>query len=178
MPRTDQFPGMAATAATGEGVAVEMGRMRQQVLLYLTALLDFWSSPLFDSYRGHILVGYSPRHHVHTKFMASTAKPHPLCLRRSCDGCFLAKVNYSKARPICSRYLACGIECRYSPSSRAGKPKSDNSNHHNSSSMADINGLSSLPDDKSVVFMTQPASAASLFRLELAGTHREPSRGP
>ena len=52
-------------------------------------------------------------------------------LRASCDGCFLAKVKCSKARPICSRCLTCGIECRYSSSSRAGKPKADISETHN-----------------------------------------------
>ncbi|KAI1462724.1 hypothetical protein F4805DRAFT_7182 [Annulohypoxylon moriforme] len=63
--------------------------------------------------------------------MASSTKARQPRLRASCDGCFLAKVKCSKARPICSRCLACGIECRYSPSSRAGKPKSDpNGNAH------------------------------------------------
>ncbi|KAL2888858.1 transcription factor [Ceratocystis lukuohia] len=46
-------------------------------------------------------------------------------LRASCDGCFQAKVKCSKARPVCSRCLISGIECRYSPSSRAGKPRAD-----------------------------------------------------
>lgn len=63
--------------------------------------------------------------------MSAASKHRQPRLRASCDGCFLAKVKCSKARPICSRCLACGIECRYSPSSRAGKPKSDNSNSHN-----------------------------------------------
>ena len=56
---------------------------------------------------------------------SSPSKPRQPRLRASCDGCFTAKVKCSKARPICSRCLACGLECRYSPSSRAGKPKSD-----------------------------------------------------
>ncbi|KAK6580052.1 hypothetical protein PZA11_007074 [Diplocarpon coronariae] len=51
-------------------------------------------------------------------------QPKSSKLRASCDTCFLAKVKCSKARPICSRCLACGADCRYSPSSRAGKPKS------------------------------------------------------
>lgn len=59
--------------------------------------------------------------------MAATNKPRQPRLRASCDGCFLAKVKCSKARPICSRCLTCGIECRYSPSSRAGKPKASES---------------------------------------------------
>ncbi|KAK2624559.1 hypothetical protein QTJ16_005752 [Diplocarpon rosae] len=51
-------------------------------------------------------------------------KPKSSKLRASCDTCFLAKVKCSKTRPICSRCLACGADCTYSPSSRAGKPKS------------------------------------------------------
>ncbi|KAH8804533.1 hypothetical protein F5884DRAFT_796390 [Xylogone sp. PMI_703] len=54
-------------------------------------------------------------------------KSRPLKLRASCDACFLAKVKCSKARPICSRCLAWGEDCNYSPSARAGKPKSDGS---------------------------------------------------
>jgi hypothetical protein len=37
-------------------------------------------------------------------------------LRASCDGCFLAKVKCSKARPVCSRCLIVGLVCKYSPS--------------------------------------------------------------
>lgn len=59
--------------------------------------------------------------------MATATKQRQPRLRASCDGCFLAKVKCSKARPICSRCLTCGIECRYSPSSRAGKPKASES---------------------------------------------------
>ncbi|KAI1401379.1 hypothetical protein F4819DRAFT_330702 [Hypoxylon fuscum] len=66
--------------------------------------------------------------------MASSTKARQPRLRASCDGCFLAKVKCSKARPICSRCLACGIECRYSPSSRAGKPKSE----HNGGAHANV----------------------------------------
>ncbi|KAM0333329.1 hypothetical protein ACHAQA_001990 [Verticillium albo-atrum] len=57
--------------------------------------------------------------------MSSSSKTRQPRLRASCDGCFLAKVKCSKARPMCSRCLACGLECKYSPSSRAGKPKAD-----------------------------------------------------
>jgi len=46
-------------------------------------------------------------------------------LRASCDTCFLAKVRCSKTRPLCSRCLVFGSDCKYSPSSRAGKPKPD-----------------------------------------------------
>lgn len=60
--------------------------------------------------------------------LPSNSKPRQPRLRASCDGCFTAKVKCSKARPICSRCLACGLECRYSPSSRAGKPKPQEKN--------------------------------------------------
>ncbi|KJR81857.1 transcription factor [Sporothrix schenckii 1099-18] len=70
--------------------------------------------------------------------MSAVSKHRQPRLRASCDGCFLAKVKCSKARPICSRCLACGIECRYSPSSRAGKPKADHSNNHSSNSSSNI----------------------------------------
>src|SRR6185437_5570380 len=59
--------------------------------------------------------------------MSTPAKQRQPKLRQSCDGCFLAKVKCSKARPICSRCLSVGLDCRYSPSSRAGKVKSDTS---------------------------------------------------
>ncbi|KAJ1326729.1 RNA polymerase II-specific transcription factor-like protein [Microdochium nivale] len=55
--------------------------------------------------------------------MSYTSKTRQPRLRASCDGCFLAKVKCSKERPLCSRCLACGLDCRYSPSSRASKPK-------------------------------------------------------
>ncbi|EPE10653.1 transcription factor [Ophiostoma piceae UAMH 11346] len=102
--------------------------------------------------------------------MSASSKHRQPRLRASCDGCFLAKVKCSKARPICSRCLACGIECRYSPSSRAGKPKSDasshlghnhsNSHHHNTSPVADMAamaaaaGFSSMTDEKGMVYTT------------------------
>ncbi|KAK1749966.1 hypothetical protein QBC47DRAFT_310933 [Echria macrotheca] len=49
----------------------------------------------------------------------------PRRLRASCDGCFSAKVKCSKGRPMCQRCLQNGLNCHYSESSRAGKPKSD-----------------------------------------------------
>nr|CCK33053.1 hypothetical protein [Verticillium longisporum]CCK33055.1 hypothetical protein [Verticillium longisporum]CCK33057.2 hypothetical protein [Verticillium longisporum] len=61
--------------------------------------------------------------------MSSSSKTRQPRLRASCDGCFLAKVKCSKARPMCSRCLSCGLECNYSPSSRAGKPKADHSSN-------------------------------------------------
>lgn len=74
--------------------------------------------------------------------MPNSTKPRQPRMRASCDGCFLAKVKCSKSRPICSRCLTCGIECRYSPSSRAGKPKASesakNQQHHSSTTMSSI----------------------------------------
>ncbi|KAK3989306.1 hypothetical protein QBC44DRAFT_370261 [Cladorrhinum sp. PSN332] len=97
--------------------------------------------------------------------MSSSSKPRQPRLRASCDGCFLAKVKCSKARPICSRCLACGIECRYSPSSRAGKPKSDSSSIQTSMA-TDISGMSSpVSDDKGMMYSVHQ-SAHPLYKLE------------
>ncbi|KAL8720158.1 MAG: hypothetical protein Q9225_002946 [Loekoesia sp. 1 TL-2023] len=43
--------------------------------------------------------------------------------RASCDGCYLAKVKCTKERPICPRCKNLGLECKYSPSQRAGKSR-------------------------------------------------------
>ena len=94
--------------------------------------------------------------------MSSSAKPRQPRLRASCDGCFLAKVKCSKARPICSRCLACGIECRYSPSSRAGKPKSADSSSHHGSTTSDMNRSA---DQDAMTFSTHPGMA-SLYKIE------------
>ncbi|KAI1109013.1 hypothetical protein F5Y14DRAFT_47745 [Nemania sp. NC0429] len=83
--------------------------------------------------------------------MATSAKARQPRLRASCDGCFLAKVKCSKTRPICSRCLACGIVCNYSPSSRAGKPKPDH-NHTPHSSASHEAQLRSLRDDNAITF--------------------------
>ncbi|KAK8138833.1 hypothetical protein PG984_002213 [Apiospora sp. TS-2023a] len=99
--------------------------------------------------------------------MASPAKARQPRLRASCDGCFLAKVKCSKARPICSRCLACGIECRYSPSSRAGKPKADASNNNHGHSHPEINDISGMGDDKTMMYATPTAqSSEQMFRLD------------
>lgn len=109
---------------------------------------------------------------------ASVSKNRQPRLRASCDGCFLAKVKCSKARPICSRCLACGIECRYSPSSRAGKPKADgsgspkgnnhNHNHnHNSNEsykMQDAHGLHPVAEDKTMAYNVPPNEP--VFRID------------
>src|SRR5271163_1125846 len=68
----------------------------------------------------------------------NSPKPQHSKLRASCDTCFLAKVKCSKTRPICSRCLSCGADCNYSPSSRAGKPKSDGSKATQSSVSRDV----------------------------------------
>ncbi|KAF6839547.1 C6 zinc finger domain protein [Colletotrichum plurivorum] len=101
--------------------------------------------------------------------MSSSSKPRQPRLRASCDGCFLAKVKCSKARPICSRCLACGLECRYSPSSRAGKPKSDNSapSHANTVHM-DMTDLSPIMDEKNLMFGQHPG--AGMYKME-SGWH-------
>ena len=99
--------------------------------------------------------------------MASPAKARQPRLRASCDGCFLAKVKCSKARPICSRCLACGIECRYSPSSRAGKPKADPSNSNHGHSHPEANDISGMGDDKAMMYATPTAqSSEQMFRLD------------
>ncbi|KAL8840309.1 MAG: hypothetical protein Q9170_001393 [Blastenia crenularia] len=43
--------------------------------------------------------------------------------RASCDGCYLAKVKCTKERPFCPRCKNLGLECKYSPSQRAGKSR-------------------------------------------------------
>ncbi|KAI4863095.1 hypothetical protein F4820DRAFT_387419 [Hypoxylon rubiginosum] len=84
--------------------------------------------------------------------MASSTKARQPRLRASCDGCFLAKVKCSKARPICSRCLACGIECRYSPSSRAGKPKSEHNGNAQANTHQDMQMHHGLIEDKNMAY--------------------------
>ncbi|KFZ24049.1 hypothetical protein V502_01482 [Pseudogymnoascus sp. VKM F-4520 (FW-2644)] len=64
-------------------------------------------------------------------------------LRASCDWCFFAKVKCNKTRPICSRCLAYGTDCKYSPSLRIGKPSThkqiSNSNINVGAADRDIN---------------------------------------
>ncbi|KAI0896591.1 hypothetical protein F4806DRAFT_465086 [Annulohypoxylon nitens] len=85
--------------------------------------------------------------------MASSTKARQPRLRASCDGCFLAKVKCSKARPICSRCLACGIECRYSPSSRAGKPKSEHNGNAHANTSQDMQQMHhGLIEDKNITY--------------------------
>lgn len=53
--------------------------------------------------------------------MGTEPPTKPVKLRESCDSCLQAKVKCSKSRPLCSRCLANGAPCDYSPSSRSGK---------------------------------------------------------
>ncbi|KAK4645318.1 hypothetical protein QC761_200500 [Podospora bellae-mahoneyi] len=104
----------------------------------------------------------------------ASSKPRQPRLRASCDGCFHAKVKCSKARPICSRCLACGIECRYSPSSRAGKPKSDGSSNIQSTTPTDMTGMTSpVSDDKGMLYSVHQ-TAHPLYKLE-TGWHTPPT---
>ncbi|ORY65287.1 uncharacterized protein BCR38DRAFT_340734 [Pseudomassariella vexata] len=100
--------------------------------------------------------------------MSSSAKSRQPRLRASCDGCFLAKVKCSKARPICSRCLACGIECRYSPSSRAGKPKSDAHASHHASAGHDLTERHRMGEDTNMTYNTRPSE--HLFKIETGWT--------
>ncbi|PVH70442.1 hypothetical protein DL98DRAFT_136284 [Cadophora sp. DSE1049] len=93
-----------------------------------------------------------------------SSKPRYTKQRASCDTCFLAKVKCSKARPICSRCLACGADCRYSPSSRAGKPKSSDSIHRRSSTKE-----LSIPEEPAAVRYPTPSMSID---VESSGTYR------
>jgi len=77
--------------------------------------------------------------------MASSLKTCQSRRRVSCDGCFLAKVKCSKARPICSRCLTYGVECRYLPMGRSENYRSDNTSNGNISAPGRT-GLSSMSD--------------------------------
>lgn len=88
-------------------------------------------------------------------------------LRASCDGCFLAKVKCSKARPICSRCLTCGIECRYSPSSRAGKPKASESSKNHPPNL-NMSGNSSLVNNGMMYGVH--SGLTGLYKLETGWT--------
>ncbi|KAI1327241.1 hypothetical protein F5Y16DRAFT_372430 [Xylariaceae sp. FL0255] len=105
--------------------------------------------------------------------MASNAKSRQPRLRASCDGCFLAKVKCSKARPICSRCLACGIVCHYSPSSRAGKPKSDHNINSYTNSPRDLQQLNTFIDDKPPTYSSlqhPPQPTDHVFPIETGWT--------
>ncbi|KAI5857309.1 hypothetical protein GGS23DRAFT_386705 [Durotheca rogersii] len=105
------------------------------------------------------------------------SKPHQTRLRASCDGCFLAKVKCSKARPICSRCLSCGTECRYSPSSRAGKPKSDINGNHQPNSHQDIQQIHhSLMEDESIAYSAAHQAPSERMLALGTGWHTPPMR--
>lgn len=101
--------------------------------------------------------------------MAAATKPRQPRLRASCDGCFLAKVKCSKARPICSRCLTCGIECRYSPSSRAGKPKaSESAKNQQQQAAANLSAPPPVTNEGMVYAMN--ASMAGVYKVETGWT--------
>ncbi|KAI1778017.1 hypothetical protein F4818DRAFT_282413 [Hypoxylon cercidicola] len=104
--------------------------------------------------------------------MASSTKARQPRLRASCDGCFLAKVKCSKARPICSRCLACGIECRYSPSSRAGKPKSEHNGTSRANAHQDMQQMHhDLIEDKNMAYSSaHPPPSERMFNFEAGWT--------
>lgn len=102
--------------------------------------------------------------------MAATNKPRQPRLRASCDGCFLAKVKCSKARPICSRCLTCGIECRYSPSSRAGKPKASESAKSQQQQQAAANLSAPTPVTNEGMVYAINAGMAGVYKVETGWT--------
>ncbi|KAI1098677.1 hypothetical protein F4804DRAFT_115226 [Jackrogersella minutella] len=104
--------------------------------------------------------------------MASSTKARQPRLRASCDGCFLAKVKCSKARPICSRCLACGIECRYSPSSRAGKPKSEHNGSTHANAPQDMQQMHhGMIEDKNITYSpTHQTPSEHMFSFETGWT--------
>ncbi|EKD21146.1 transcription factor [Drepanopeziza brunnea f. sp. 'multigermtubi' MB_m1] len=99
---------------------------------------------------------------------AESSKPKYSKLRASCDTCFTAKVKCSKARPICSRCLVCGADCKYSPSSRAGKPKSDGS-HRRSSAKANR-----YPTPSMIIDVEHANSYVETDWSSIMGTPNEP----
>ncbi|KAI0434279.1 hypothetical protein F5Y09DRAFT_266259 [Xylaria sp. FL1042] len=96
--------------------------------------------------------------------MAGTVKTRQPRLRASCDGCFLAKVKCSKTRPVCSRCLACGLLCNYSPSSRSGKPKPDNHGAH--SNPPHNQPMRALMDNKSMEAFMQMTHDNNMYPLQ------------
>jgi hypothetical protein len=97
---------------------------------------------------------------------ASSYSSHNPKLRASCDTCFLAKVKCSKGRPMCSRCLAFGAECKYSPSSRAGKPKSEHKGSRSSKknrSISEDTAVFSPTDYSPPALSTDAEDPASYF---------------
>lgn len=83
---------------------------------------------------------------------SSTSQQRQPRLRASCDGCFLAKIKCSKERPICQRCLTCGTDCKYSPSSRAGKPRSEGSRRNHNLDMRSQSHPAWISDDSTSLF--------------------------
>ncbi|KAI1751685.1 hypothetical protein F4782DRAFT_503888 [Xylaria castorea] len=115
--------------------------------------------------------------------MTPSTKVRAPRLRASCDGCFLAKVKCSKQRPMCSRCLACGISCNYSPSSRAGKPKPESSlspgvsTVHGVVTVHNTLPMQSYPGDDAAPYLSQ-TTPDQAFPLEGWGTPATSGDGP
>ena len=63
--------------------------------------------------------GYAPL----TDLAVAGSRKAELKLRASCDGCYTAKLKWSKERPTCPRCRDLGLVCHYSPTQRTGKPR-------------------------------------------------------
>lgn len=109
---------------------LNMDLRHTETTLSMSLILMFLADKLLDTlhleaslfiYQTTATMGLLPKAPSSTTSATTPKQPR---LRASCDGCFLAKVKCSKARPVCSRCLTVGLVCRYSPSSRPhGKPR-------------------------------------------------------
>ncbi|MCJ1467674.1 hypothetical protein MMC07_006299 [Pseudocyphellaria aurata] len=100
-------------------------------------------------------------------------------LRESCDSCLVAKVRCSKTRPVCTRCLATGAICGYSPSSRAGRKNRNTPGSDLSKTSMRFEKASALSEDP-------PPSPSSFRQYSNNGvfhdsksnlSHEDPSRG-
>ena len=102
----------------------------------------------------------------------------PIKLRESCDSCLAAKVKCSKSRPLCSRCLANGAPCDYSPSSRAGKRNRNAAGQRSNGVQNDSKREPSLPNSS---LAPDTAYLTSLMYPQLDGEDHallSPSHGP
>lgn len=76
---------------------------------------------------------------------SDSSAPDARKFRLSCDNCFLAKVKCSKERPTCSRCINLDHKCVYSPSRRAGKPRSSRNGPSAVNTTSSSPNLTSLP---------------------------------
>ncbi len=89
----------------------------------------------------------------------STTAPKVTKLRESCDSCLVAKVKCSKTRPVCSRCLANGATCGYSPSSRAGRK------HRKAVATETARNAATYPKTKDIVDSAHPTPSSSSIRF-------------